>query len=119
MSRYRDRLQIIADILSVVRGGAKKTRVMYQANLSYTLLRRYLTEVLGAGLVIVDNEDHYRLTRRGQNFLDKFNEYSKRCGQLEQQLNNVNNEKTVLENMIKSNLDGRSKNEQMQNKKIM
>jgi len=40
MGKYRDRLQIIADILSVVRDGAKKTHVMYQANLSFTLLKR-------------------------------------------------------------------------------
>ena len=118
MGKYRGRLQIIADILSVVRDGAKKTHVMYQANLSFTLLSRYLTEVLESGLVSLDTEDRYKLTNRGQKFLDRFNEYSKRCGQLEQQSNDVNDEKTVLENMIGSNLDRRSKNERMRNKKI-
>ena len=118
MVKYRGRLQIIADILSVVRDGAKKTHVMYQANLSYTLLSRYLTEVLDAGLVSLDNEDRYRLTRRGQNFLDRFGEYSRRCDKLEQQLNNVNDEKTVLENMIDGNPDRRS-NEKLRNKKAM
>jgi len=116
MGKYRGRLQIIADILSVVRDGAKKTHVMYQANLSYTLLSRYLNEVLESGLVSRDNEDRYRLTRRGKNFLDRFNEYSKRCEQVEQQLNNVNDEKTVLENLIGGNLDRRS-NEKLRNKK--
>jgi predicted transcriptional regulator len=111
MGKYRGRLQIIADILSVVRNGAKKTHVMYQANLSYTLLSRYLTEVLESGLVSCDNEDRYNLTRRGKNFLDIFNEYSKRCGQIEQQLNHVNNEKTALENMVNDNSNRRS-NEQ-------
>jgi len=117
MGKYRDRLQIIADILSVVREGAKKTHVMYQANLSYTLLSRYLTEVLNAGLVSLDDEDRYRLTRRGQDFLDRFSEYSKRCDQLERHLNNVSSEKTVLENMIDANLDRRS-NEKIRNKRI-
>jgi len=117
MGKYRDRLQIIADILYVVRDGAKKTHVMYQANLSYALLNRYLAEVLEAGLVSVDNEEHYRLTGRGQSFLDRFSEYFKRCDQLEQQLNNVNDEKTVLENMISGNLDKRS-NEKLRNKKV-
>ena len=116
MGKYRGRLQIIADILSVVRDGAKKTHVMYQANLSYTLLSRYLNEVLESGLVSRDNEDRYRLTRRGKKFLDRFNEYSKRCEQVEQQLNNVNDEKTVLENLIGGNLDRRS-NEKLRNKK--
>ena len=117
MAKYRDRLQIIADMLSVIRGGAKKTHVMYQANLSYTLLSRYLTEVLDAGLVSVDNEDRYRLTMRGQNFLDRFNEYSKRCDHVEHELNDVNDEKTVLEDMIGVNLDRRS-NEKLRNKKV-
>jgi len=118
MGKYRGKLQIIADILSVIRGGAKKTHVMYQANLSYTLLSRYLTEVLKSGLVRLDNEDRYRLTRMGQNFLDRFNEYSKRCDQLEKQLNHVSDEKMVLETMIGGNLNKRS-NEHFRNKKIM
>ena len=100
MGRYRGRLQIIADILSVVKGGAKKTHVMYQANLSFTLLKRYLVEVLEAGFVSCDDEDRYSLTRMGQNFLDRFDEYSRRCDRVEQELNNVSNEKTVLENLI-------------------
>ncbi|MGQ9461394.1 MAG: winged helix-turn-helix domain-containing protein, partial [Candidatus Bathyarchaeaceae archaeon] len=37
MGKYRGRLDIVADILSVVNNndGARKTRIMYQANLSY------------------------------------------------------------------------------------
>jgi len=114
MGKYRDRLQIIADILSVVKGGARKTHVMYQANLSYALLSRYLAEVLDGGLVCVDNEDCYRLTGRGRDFLDRFNEYSKRCTQLEEQLNNVSDEKTTLENLVGGNLGKRS-NERAKN----
>jgi predicted transcriptional regulator len=117
MGKYRGKLQIIADILSVVRGGAKKTHVMYQANLSFTLLKRYLSEVLEAGLVSHDDEDHYELTRRGQSFLDKYGEYSKRCERVEQELNHVNGEKAVLENLISSDLSGRS-NERPRKKKV-
>lgn len=116
MGKYRDRLQIIADILSVVREGAKKTHVMYQANLSFTLLKRYLTEVLEAGLVRCEDKDSYTLTRRGQSFLDRFSAYSKRCERVEQELNHVNNDKTVLENLIDGDLSRRSK-ECLRNKK--
>ena len=108
MGRYRGRLQIIADILSVVRGGARKTHVMYQANLSFTLLKRYLTEVLEAGLISCDDGDLYRLTRRGESFLDRFSDYSKRCDHVEEELNNVNDEKAVLEDLIGGSLGGRS-----------
>ena len=50
MSRYRDRLQIIADILVIASRRARKTQIMYQANLSYRLVCRYLGEVLDAGM---------------------------------------------------------------------
>jgi predicted transcriptional regulator len=116
MGKYRDRLQIIADILSVVRGGAKKTHVMYQANLSFTLLKRYLTEVLEAGLVRCDDEDGYLLTGRGQSFLDRFDEYSKRCERVEEELNHVNNDKTVLEDYFGGDSNRRS-NERLRDKK--
>ena len=114
--KYRGKLQIIADILSVVRGGAKKTHVMYQANLSFALLKRYLSEVLEAGLVCVDDKDRYRLTKRGQSFLDRFGEYSKRCDLVEQELNHVNNAKTVLEGLIVGDSGGRS-GKRVRNKK--
>jgi len=98
MSKYRDRLQIIADILSIAGRRAKKTQIMYQANLSYKLLCRYLGEVLDAGLVNFE-EECYVLTARGKEFLNRHEEYSKRCKSLEQHLNHVNIEKTALENM--------------------
>ena len=98
MGKYRSRLQIIADILSVVRGGARKTRVMYQANLSYKLLSRYLGEVLEAGLVRFGNDDCYELTQNGKEFLDRFNEYSERHRSVKERLNAVINEKVILEN---------------------
>ena len=117
MGKYRDRLQIIADILSAVKGGARKTHIMYQANLSFTLLKRYLTEVLQGGLVSCDDDDHYKLTGRGESFLDRFGEYSKRCDHVEEELSNVNDEKTVLEDLIGRDLDRRS-NEPLRNRKV-
>ncbi len=99
MSRYRDKLQIVADILSVVSKGAKKTWIMYQANLSYKLLCRYLDEVLDAGLVICEEENSYVLTAKGREFLIRHDEYSTRCEGLTKHLNRINNEKEFLEGM--------------------
>ena len=98
MGKYRSRLRIIADILRVVRGSARKTRIMYQANLSYKLLSRYLGEVLEAGLVRFGNNDCYELTEKGEEFLDRFGEYSKRRRSVEEKLNDVKDEKVILEN---------------------
>jgi predicted transcriptional regulator len=116
MSRYRDRLQIIASILSIVSSGARKTRIMYQANLSYKLLCRYLDEVLDSGLVCFEKGECYVLTAKGQEFLDRHEEYSKRRKNLEQHLNHVNGEKVALEKMcisagrVNSNLNRLGKN---------
>jgi len=108
MGKYRSKLQIIADVLSVVRGGAKKTQIMYQANLSYKLLTQYLADVIKAGLVSFDDADCYRLTSKGQEFLAMFGEYCKSLEQLEEHFNNVNDREMILKKMIATNLSRRS-----------
>ncbi len=97
MGKYRSRLQIIADVLSVVRGGAKKTRIMYQANLSYKLLTRYLETVLDSGLVQCADGECYELTPKGQEFLDRFDDYFVHRQSAEEKLNHVQDEKVKLE----------------------
>lgn len=99
MSKYRDRLQIIASILNIASRRARKTQIMYQANLSYKLLCRYLGHVLSTGLVSFENEEFYVLTVKGKEFLRRHVEYSKRCRSLAQHLNYVNGEKAALEKM--------------------
>jgi predicted transcriptional regulator len=102
MSKYRDRLQIIARILSIASSGAKKTRIMYQANLSYKLLCRYLDEALDADLVCFEEGDYYALTAKGREFLVKHEGYLKRRKSLEKHVSHVNGEKIALEEMCSS-----------------
>jgi predicted transcriptional regulator len=65
LGSYRGRLDIIADILHVTGGNAKKTQIMYQANLSYKLLQRYLNEVVKASLVSLESKtQNYMLTQK-------------------------------------------------------
>jgi len=96
LGKYRDRLQIVADILSIVSNGAKKTQIMYQANLSYKLLCRYLSEVVKAELICLKNSDCFMLTKKGQDFLVRHREYSKRRKRVEEHLNNVEDERALL-----------------------
>ena len=98
MARYRSRLEIVADVLGVVRGGARKTQIMYQANLSYRLLTRYLKDVMDMGLVRMENENTYELTEKGSDFLRQFKNYYERRVEVEEQLNGVQDEKVMLEN---------------------
>lgn len=98
--RYRSRLQIIADVLSATENGAKKTHIMYQANLSYKLLTLYLKEVLEAGLIRPVDDSLYEITQKGRRFLEKFHEYSQRRKQLQERVEDVNNDKSFLEKMV-------------------
>jgi dTDP-glucose pyrophosphorylase/predicted transcriptional regulator len=98
----RDRLQIIADILTVVSREGKKTQIMYQANLSYSLLCRYLSEVTKTGLVLLQDNDRYILSEKGKEYLEKHEEYSKRCKNLEEQRFSASDAKLWLEKLIPS-----------------
>jgi len=119
MGNYRDRLQIVVDILSIASKQAKKTQIMYQANLSYTLLCRYLNDVLNAGLVNLENGDSYVLTAKGKEFLNRHKEYSKRYKSFEKHLSYLNNERAVLEKMcLNVNKVNQNLKVQIKNRKI-
>ncbi len=100
MGTYRDRLDIIADILNVVSREAKKTQIMYQANLSYKVLQKYLNEILTASLVnFENNQQYYKLTFKGQEYLDAYKEYSRCSKNMEKHLNDFSTKRKVLENL--------------------
>jgi predicted transcriptional regulator len=100
---YRGRLDIIADILQVVSGSARKTQIMYQANLSYRVLQKYLAEITGASLICFeDGKRCYILTEKGRAFLDAYEEYSKSNRHVEKRLNDVRTKKGVLEKLCSS-----------------
>jgi predicted transcriptional regulator len=100
LGNYRSRLDIIADILHVASQGAKKTRIMYQANLSHKVLTVYLAEIVKASLVRFERKDRcYVLTSKGRQFLERYKEYSRRNRHVEKQLNDINGKKEVLEKL--------------------
>jgi len=97
---YREHFDIIADILSVAGQNAKKTRIMYQANLSYSVLQRCLSEVVAWSLVSFDGQSQsYVLTPKGQAFLYAYKEYSKIRQRVEKRLNDVATKRKVLEQL--------------------
>ncbi len=51
MGSYGSRLDILAGMLRAVSQGAKKTRIVYQTDLGYKLLIKYLTEVIESCLI--------------------------------------------------------------------
>lgn len=104
---YRRKLDIIADVLSVASGGAKKTQIMYRANLSYKLLTKYLVEVRRAYLVSFERGRRcYVLTSKGRQFLDLYKEYSRWSRYVEKRLSDANGKKKALENLCSQRSEG-------------
>jgi predicted transcriptional regulator len=101
---YRDRLDIIADILNVASKDAKKTQIMYQANLSYKVLQRYLNEIVTASLVQFEHSRQcYQLTGKGHEYLDAYKEYARLSKTMEKRLNDFSLKRKILENLCPSN----------------
>lgn len=63
--------EICADLLRVARGGARKTQLVYRANLNFKVVKRYLSVLLGNGLLEVD-PPFYSSTEKGEEFLRLF-----------------------------------------------
>jgi predicted transcriptional regulator len=76
--QHRSRLRIINDILTVAKHGARKTHIMYRANLSYDQLNEYLTFLLDNGLIekAADSEYDgavvYKVSDKGRLFLERY-----------------------------------------------
>jgi len=67
-------VDIIADILRIARKGAKKTRIVYGANLNFKLLNEYLERLEEAGLITNDSEKRGMLktTDKGRKYLQHY-----------------------------------------------
>jgi predicted transcriptional regulator len=98
MAKYRRRVEIIADILKVSSKRARKTRIMYAANLSYNLLEKYLREAMGIGFVQA-NGDGYEITEKGRSFLDKYLEFTHKYSKILDLIETMRFEREVLERM--------------------
>jgi predicted transcriptional regulator len=96
MRKNRNRLKIIAAILTACSSNVAKTRIMYQANLSYKLLEKYLRIVSGLGLVRVEGQK-YHLTEKGGEFLRKYNRFQLRYVDAQELLLSLDSEYRELE----------------------
>jgi predicted transcriptional regulator len=100
LGNYRGRLDIIAAILQVAKGNAKKTQIMYQANLSYKVLQRYLRDIVEASLLSFEKaEQRYVLTEKGVEFLQTYRDYSKANKSINKRLEEICNQRKILEGL--------------------
>ncbi len=64
----RDRTRVSADVLRVCLSGAKRTRIVYQANLNFNILKTYLLRLITAGLLEEVGKLYYT-TDAGKEFI--------------------------------------------------
>ena len=98
-NKNRGRLEIIRDMLSAASEKTRKTRIMYQANLSYRLLEKYLKSLLESGLVKCVDDSFYLITWKGKEFLQSYDDYLERCRRLGEEIRGVRKDILLLENM--------------------
>ncbi len=77
-SKKRERLQVIHDILCVIRDNRNKvkpTHLLYKSNLSHQMMKDYVDELLAKEFVIQTEEDgnkFYVLTDKGFRYLNEY-----------------------------------------------
>jgi predicted transcriptional regulator len=84
MNRKRNRLEIIRDILKVIKeksGRIKPTHILYKSNLSHNMMDYYLKELIGKEFIVEEvlNQGKgrsrgrtYSITKKGVTFLEKY-----------------------------------------------
>ena len=73
----RGKLEIMADVLSAARKGARKTEIVYKANLNFNRVERYLLHLEENGL-IENTGALYTTTDKGRKFLHDFQQMKSR-----------------------------------------
>ncbi len=81
--KRRNRLYIIAEILTIANEGSLKTQIMYRANLSFAQLNEYLSFLTKIYLLKIHNENGkqiYRTTSKGNKYLEKYEDIANLLG---------------------------------------
>ena len=76
--RYRNRIDIIAQLLDAASSPTTKTKMMYKAMLSYEQLKEYLVMLAENNLIACDNPTQmFTATDKGFQFMKRYEELSK------------------------------------------
>lgn len=70
-TRRRNDLDIQADILRVAtqRGGARKTQIVYGANLNFDIVKKYLARLISRGLLVAEGTRYFP-TEKARAYID-------------------------------------------------
>jgi predicted transcriptional regulator len=78
MSKKRERLEVIHDILQVIKeknGRIKPTHILYKSNLSHQMMDEYMKELLEKAFIVeekVGGSRTYSITLKGQEYLNQY-----------------------------------------------
>jgi predicted transcriptional regulator len=76
--RYRNRIDIIAELLDAAHGGTTKTKMMYKAMLSYGQLKEELEMLREKDLIVYDDAGkRLTTTDKGHQFMNTYEDLSK------------------------------------------
>ena len=95
MGKHRERVDIVADILQVASLGFGVTKIMKKANLSYTILVKYLDLICNCGL-LNNGGSKYILTTKGSRFLKKYYLFRQKRQNLAKSVEVLNSERFIL-----------------------
>lgn len=75
-NRYRNRIEIVCQILKVANDGViKKIGIMYKANISYTQLKEYVMVLTESDLLRYNLDTQtFKTTEKGLRFLEAYNQ---------------------------------------------
>jgi len=96
--QYRRRYDILADVVKAAGPGARKTRIMFLANLSHALLKRYLKEAVSLGFLRASAE-MFLVTPRGEEFLAKYGAFRNASSRVKADVDNLRSEAELLDQM--------------------
>ena len=74
MTSKRSNIEIFADILQIAKEGAKKSHIVYKANLNFKIANKYLHRLKQLGLINgpKTGTNTFETTKKGFEYLDQF-----------------------------------------------
>ena len=73
-SKRRSNIEISADILKVALHGAKKSHIVYRANLNFEVVKKYLERLSESGLINLPSigKSTFRTTSKGRDYINRY-----------------------------------------------
>jgi len=69
MERKRDELEILSEVLKIAKDGAKKSHIVYKANLNFKIVKDYLDTLMRSNMITLEGRN-YKTTERGLRYIN-------------------------------------------------